>query len=265
MTDTLTRDPMAADAPPEGYATACPACGATAGKGGKAFSSEQAVAQHLRTCGGVPPEGGSTPVLELTAAEKKLVVELKQATAMPVMLLMAINMTDGLLVINGEEQLFETLVLASRKNKKLKEFLSSVVEGVIWLALGTAVANIVLPILDNHGILSVPTMRVSDKLGGGGLGGSTTGTPPTAPAGGTPPPSPAGPPGPRGPAGGAGAGLRLPPNSAIPDMRAGVNRAARRAVEPDGPSIPPDLRAIMEREGISESDLDDVARRFGLG
>lgn len=101
---------------------------------------------------------------ELAPDEIKLVGELLAVLVIPSILLSMLNATDAMIVKARSDKLVTTLVLCSRRNRRLHRLLLTVVLEAVWLQLGAAVLDIVGPILDNHGIVSIPGLRVSDVL-----------------------------------------------------------------------------------------------------
>ena len=258
---------MAPDEAPPGYADGltCSTCGFVA-------KTTTGLASHVRNKHGTNADNngyGPDPLnfggtVELTATERKLARDLETVLAMPTMAMFALSITnpsigtDARIIMEGTPKLVESLIVAARRAPKLRRFLHTVVEGSAWLGVGTAALAIVGPILDNHGVVSIPTLRVSDKLGGAVH--ETPATQAPRPSGSPAPAS--GPP----PAARPVETVRFPPG-VIPDTLAGMNRAARRAVEHD-PSVrsvmPPGLTDLAAGLGVSESELEEMAKQaFG--
>lgn len=239
MTDTL----MADDIAPEGLGYFCDICGYE----GK---TARGVTMHKRTHGPAEPDD-KTFADTLSPAETKLVHDLELCISMPTLMLMVANQVDGMLVMQGSPELCKQLVLLARKNKKLKRFLLMVIESAIWLGLATAVANIALPIMDNHGILSIPTFRVADKLGGQAARPSS---PPAPSTGGGAPTAP------RQPSAGGGGIVADAGGYGGP----GMNRAARRAVETDPGPMPPGISSLLDKLGMTPEEAMEQARQLGI-
>lgn len=237
MSDTLLQN----DEAPAGYKVEflCTVQGCPRAVPGNGLATEAGRIAHQRTHkdAGSAPEQIISNDPELTAAEKKLATELQGAMVGPTLLLLMANPTDGMIVMKGSPKLIAALILCARKSKQLKAMLVFMTEATAWVQLGTAVAAIVCPILDNHHIVSIPTLTVADVLGGE----APVVTPNVrVPARSAPAPRPM--PGNSTPVPNRAADQMGPlisvsgvvSNAAVPDPVTGLNRAARRAAEGGG-------------------------------
>lgn len=261
MTDTLLQN----DLPPEGggYEFLCTIAGCPKGQPGNGLKTEAGRMAHERgahKATGPDPDGVITTAdINLTATERKLALELETALIGPELILMMINATDGLIVLQGMPKLVTALVLCARKSKELKKALIFLTQAGVWVQLGSALAAIICPILDNHNIVSIPTLRVQDVLKGDIPVARTGDEVKTAAR-----PAP-----PNGPAGATVRPIRSadaigPLTGIMPDPPAGMNRAARRAVEGGG-DIPPQAQALMDQFGVSAEDLTSAMEQFFPG
>jgi hypothetical protein len=271
VTDTYTQS----DEAPSGYKTeflcTIPAC--LRGVGGNGFATDKGRLMHERTTHsstGSAPEAIIANDVELTAAEKKLATELTAAMTGPTLLLMLANPIDGMIVMHGTPKLVAALILCARKSKQLKAMLVFMTEATAWVQLGTAVAAIVCPILDNHHIVSIPTMTVADVLGPDAPT-SSVGTV-RAPARPAPQPMPGNQPRYSETSRSPSPGTPVPNRAsdmmgglAIPDLGGGMNRAARRAAEGGGDEIPPGVAQMMTAFGVTEEDLEAAAKMIAGG
>lgn len=66
---------------------------------------------------------------------------------------LAVNPVDGMIIMNGSEQLATALSAVAAKNPAFKEWLDRAMKGSVYGGLGIAVLGIVYPILTNHGMV----------------------------------------------------------------------------------------------------------------
>lgn len=261
MTDTMAPQ---ADEAPSGYKTeflcTVPGClRSIPGNGLATESGRQAHERQTHKADGSNPAQLISNDPELTAAERKLATELQSALTVPTLLLMLANPIDGMIVMKGTPKLVAALILCGRKSPQLKKMLVFMTEATAWVQLGTAVAAIVCPILDNHHVVSIPTMTVADVLGGEApLPSTGTVHAPARPA---PRPMPGNAPPPGTPVPNRASDAMGPLSGvAIPDPVTGMNRAARRAAEGGGMGdLLPGIESLMTTMGISREDLEATA------